>query len=151
MTELAVLFDTGEPDGLRPTWIGLLSRRRHSRRWCSATVISTMYGLMVSSGWGRNLPLLLHPDFWSRRRVVTPSGAWELPVPSRTGIEGAGFQIIEDRRPSFLLDGKMLVTGEIDRTTEFEKGFPIHQAWRTVTGAGSAHPRRPGAGAPRPR
>jgi 7,8-dihydropterin-6-yl-methyl-4-(beta-D-ribofuranosyl)aminobenzene 5'-phosphate synthase len=59
-----------------------------------------------------------------------PSGGWELPTPSRAGIEGAGFQIIEDRQPSFLLDNRLLITGEVDRTTEFERGFPIHQAWR---------------------
>jgi 7,8-dihydropterin-6-yl-methyl-4-(beta-D-ribofuranosyl)aminobenzene 5'-phosphate synthase len=57
-------------------------------------------------------------------------GAWELPVPSRAGIEGAGFQIIEDRQPSFLLDGMLLVTGEVDRTSGFEKGMAVHQAWR---------------------
>ena len=78
----------------------------------------------------RNLPLLLHPDFWTRRRIVSPAGAWELPMPSRRGIEGAGFAIVEDRQPSFLLDGVLLVTGEVDRTTDFEKGMPVHQAWR---------------------
>jgi 7,8-dihydropterin-6-yl-methyl-4-(beta-D-ribofuranosyl)aminobenzene 5'-phosphate synthase len=43
---------------------------------------------------------------------------------------GAGFEIVENRRPSFLLDGAMLVTGEVDRTTEFERGFPVHEAHR---------------------
>ena len=32
--------------------------------------------------------------------------------------------------PSFLLDGSLLVTGEVDRTTDFEQGFPVHQAYR---------------------
>jgi 7,8-dihydropterin-6-yl-methyl-4-(beta-D-ribofuranosyl)aminobenzene 5'-phosphate synthase len=78
----------------------------------------------------RNLPLLLHPDFWTRRRVLLPNGVWDLPMPSRAGIEGGGFQVIEDRQPSFLLDGRLLITGEVDRTSGFEKGFPGHQAWR---------------------
>lgn len=78
----------------------------------------------------RNLPVLLHPDFWSRRRILTPSGEMELPVPSRSGIEGVGFTVIEDQRPSFLLDGRLLVTGEVDRTTAFETGMVTHQAWR---------------------
>jgi 7,8-dihydropterin-6-yl-methyl-4-(beta-D-ribofuranosyl)aminobenzene 5'-phosphate synthase len=78
-----------------------------------------------------NLPVLLHPDFWSRRRIVTPGAVFELPTPSRQAIEGAGFVIIEDRQPSFLLDGELLVTGEGDRTTDFETGMPsTHQAWR---------------------
>lgn len=68
------------------------------------------------------MPLLLHPDARTRRRILTPNGAWELPVPGRAGIEDAGFEVIEDRRPSFLLDGTLLITGEVERTTGFETG-----------------------------
>ena len=79
----------------------------------------------------RHLPVLLHPDFWLRRRIVGPGGTFEFPAPSRAAIEGAGFTIIEDRQPSFLLDGMLLVTGEVDRTTDFETGMPpAHQAFR---------------------
>ena len=59
----------------------------------------------------------------------------ELPATSRGALEGAGFEIVEREQPSFLLDGSLLVTGEVDRTTEFEPGFPVHQAHRH--GAGS--------------
>ena len=38
--------------------------------------------------------------------------------------------IVEERRPSFLLDGAVLITGEVDRTTEFETGFLGHEALR---------------------
>lgn len=79
----------------------------------------------------RNLPVLLHPDFWTRRRLAGPGGVIEMPTPSRSAIEGAGFAVVEDRDPSFLLDGMLLVTGEVDRTTDFETGMPPeHQAWR---------------------
>jgi hypothetical protein len=45
-------------------------------------------------------------------------------------IEDAGFALIEDRQPSFLLGGVLLVTGEVPRTTAFETGLPAgHQAW----------------------
>jgi 7,8-dihydropterin-6-yl-methyl-4-(beta-D-ribofuranosyl)aminobenzene 5'-phosphate synthase len=37
---------------------------------------------------------------------------------------------MEQRGPSLLLDGALLVTGEIERTTPFEQGFPVHQALR---------------------
>jgi len=130
-----VLFDAGiTPDGL----IGNLDRLAISPDTFEAVVLSHGHfdhvmgldGLARRLG-PRNLPLLLHPDFWTRRRIITPGGgAWELPMPSRSGIQDAGFAIIEDRQPSFLLDGVLLVTGEVDRTTEFETGFPIHQAWR---------------------
>ena len=38
--------------------------------------------------------------------------------------------IIEQRQPSFLYDRSVLITGEVNRVTGFEKGFPVHQAWR---------------------
>ncbi len=87
-------------------------------------------GLIRDGGVSR-LPMLLHPDFWLRRRIAIPGQEpFELPVPSRSAMEGAGFEIIEGRAPSLLLDGSVLITGEVDRTTEFEKGFPVHQAQR---------------------
>jgi 7,8-dihydropterin-6-yl-methyl-4-(beta-D-ribofuranosyl)aminobenzene 5'-phosphate synthase len=129
-----ILFDAGvTPDGV----IGNLDRLAISPDTFEAIVLSHGHfdhvmgldGLSRRLG-SRNLPLLLHPDFWTRRRIVTPVGPFELPMPSRQGIEGAGFTVIEDRRPSLLLDGMILVTGEVDRTTDFEKGMPVHQAWR---------------------
>jgi 7,8-dihydropterin-6-yl-methyl-4-(beta-D-ribofuranosyl)aminobenzene 5'-phosphate synthase len=76
-----------------------------------------------------SLPVLIHPEFWTRRRIRFPGlDPAELPSTSRTALEGAGFEIVEDRQPSFLLDGSVLITGEIDRTTEFETGFQGHEA-----------------------
>jgi 7,8-dihydropterin-6-yl-methyl-4-(beta-D-ribofuranosyl)aminobenzene 5'-phosphate synthase len=78
-----------------------------------------------------NLPVLLHPDFWTRRRLAIPGGEpFELPTTSRRALDEAGFDVIEQRQPSFLYDRSVLITGEVDRVTSFEKGFPIHQAWR---------------------
>jgi 7,8-dihydropterin-6-yl-methyl-4-(beta-D-ribofuranosyl)aminobenzene 5'-phosphate synthase len=77
------------------------------------------------------MPVLIHPEFWSRRRVAFPGREpIELPSTSRQALEGAGFEVVEQRQPSFLLDGSLLVTGEVDRTTEFERGFAAHQAYR---------------------
>jgi 7,8-dihydropterin-6-yl-methyl-4-(beta-D-ribofuranosyl)aminobenzene 5'-phosphate synthase len=91
--------------------------------------IGGLHGLVREHGASR-MPMLLHPDFWLRRRAAFPTGPWELPVPSRPALEGAGFEIVEERQPSLLLDGCALITGEVDRTTEFEQGFKIHEAWR---------------------
>jgi 7,8-dihydropterin-6-yl-methyl-4-(beta-D-ribofuranosyl)aminobenzene 5'-phosphate synthase len=78
-----------------------------------------------------NLPVLIHPEFWTRRRLAVPGGdPFELPTTSRRALEQAGFDIIEQQQPSFLYDQSVLITGEVDRVTRFEKGFPIHQAWR---------------------
>jgi 7,8-dihydropterin-6-yl-methyl-4-(beta-D-ribofuranosyl)aminobenzene 5'-phosphate synthase len=74
--------------------------------------------------------VLIHPEFWARRRLAIPGEPFELPTTSRRALEDAGFGIIKQRQPSFLYDRSVLITGEVDRVTGFEKGFPIHQAWR---------------------
>jgi 7,8-dihydropterin-6-yl-methyl-4-(beta-D-ribofuranosyl)aminobenzene 5'-phosphate synthase len=75
--------------------------------------------------------LLIHPDGWLRRRVAVPGREpRELPVTSRDRVRAAGFELIERREPSLLLDDSLLVTGEIERVTSFEQGFPVHQALR---------------------
>ena len=92
-------------------------------------------GLTSTLGGTVNLPVMIHPEFWSRRRIVIPGRSpSELPVTSKPALVGAGFEIIENRQPSFLLDGSVLVTGEVDRTTEFETGFPVHQAFHDEGG-----------------
>ena len=76
------------------------------------------------------LPLTVHPAVWTRRRQVLPGGR-ELAMPtlSRGALEREGFEVIERRQPS-LLAGAVLITGEVDRVTEFEHGMPPpHQAW----------------------
>lgn len=78
-----------------------------------------------------SLPVLIHPEFWTRRRIAIPGrDPIELPSTSRRALEEAGFEITEERLPSFLFQDTVLVTGEVDRTTSFEQGFPVHQARR---------------------
>jgi 7,8-dihydropterin-6-yl-methyl-4-(beta-D-ribofuranosyl)aminobenzene 5'-phosphate synthase len=78
---------------------------------------------------GRDLPLTVHPLVWTHRRLALPGQPfWELPTVSRSALEAEGFTVIERRQPSLLLDGAVLITGEIDRTTEFEHGMPFHEA-----------------------
>jgi 7,8-dihydropterin-6-yl-methyl-4-(beta-D-ribofuranosyl)aminobenzene 5'-phosphate synthase len=86
----------------------------------------------------RSLPMVVHPQVWTRRRLLMSGGtAEELPTLSRRALEGEGFEVIERRDPSLLVDGSVLITGEVDRTTEFEHGMPPpHQAW---TGSAWAH------------
>ena len=114
--------------------------------------VAGLHGLIKRIG-GRKLPVLLHPDFWSRRRIASPDRFVDLPTPSRAAIEDAGFALIEDRQPSFLLGGVLLVTGEVPRTTAFETGLPARSpgmgGWPVA--ARPAGPRRPGAGGARPR
>ena len=75
------------------------------------------------------LPLVIHPDAWRERRVAFPSGGEvRLPPPSRADLEAEGVEVLEERAESLLLDGAALITGQVDRVTEFETGFPIHEA-----------------------
>ncbi len=127
-----VLFDAGRtPDGLRHNLrvLGL------DHRDISAIVLSHGHfdhttgldGLARLVG-PAHLPVVIHPEFWNSRRLLLPGREpWELPSTSRSALVEVGFEIVEDRQPSFLLEGRLLVTGEVDRTNDFEPGFPFQQ------------------------
>src|SRR3954467_5552368 len=92
--------------------------------------VTGMEGLVRELGRTR-LPVMIHPEFWNRRRIRFPGlEPAELPATSRSALQEMGFSIVEQRQPSFLLDGSVLVTGEVDRTTAFETGFQGHEALR---------------------
>lgn len=131
-----VLFDTGiSPDGL----VENMRRLELSPHDIEAVVLSHghfdhvggMDGLARELG-PANLPVVIHPEAWSRRRIALPGRApVRIAAPTRSALEGVGFEVVERREPSFVLDGSLLVTGEVDRTTEFEQGLaPSHQAHR---------------------
>jgi 7,8-dihydropterin-6-yl-methyl-4-(beta-D-ribofuranosyl)aminobenzene 5'-phosphate synthase len=89
-----------------------------------------MHGVVRALGRAA-FPLVIHPEGWTKRRLSIPGREpLALPTPSRHALEGAGFDIVEEREPSLLLDGSLLMTGEVERTTEFERGFPGHEACR---------------------
>jgi 7,8-dihydropterin-6-yl-methyl-4-(beta-D-ribofuranosyl)aminobenzene 5'-phosphate synthase len=130
-----VLFDTGmTPTGL----VENMRRLGHDLKDIEAIVLSHGHfdhttGLDgIVRALGRpELPVFLHPEAWNHRRILVPGrDPFELPTPSKSAIQGARFEIIEEKQPSFRLDGSLLITGEVDRTTDFEKGMPIHQAKR---------------------
>lgn len=77
------------------------------------------------------LPLTVHPAAWTRRRFAPPGGEpFEMPTLSPAALAREGFEVIERREPSVLADGCVLITGEVGRTTGFERGMPpVHQAW----------------------
>jgi 7,8-dihydropterin-6-yl-methyl-4-(beta-D-ribofuranosyl)aminobenzene 5'-phosphate synthase len=130
-----LLFDTGvSPDGMATNFerIGLDASA------IEAVVLSHGHpdhdggfpGLMRLRGRS-GLPLTVHPLVFSRRRFASHgASSLELPTLSRAAIEAEGFEVIERRQPSLLLDNSVLLTGEVDRTTEFERGLPNHEAWR---------------------
>lgn len=83
----------------------------------------------------RDMPLVLHPDAWRERKVVFPTGEEiRMPPPSHQDLDREGWQIVEEMGPSLLLDNTVLVTGQVERETDYEKGFPLqfaksHTGW----------------------
>ena len=131
-----VLFDTGlSPDGM----VQNMRRLNLSPKDIEAIVLSHghfdhttgLNGLVDELGGSVNMPVMIHPEFWSRRRIAIPGREpREMPSTSKPALLGAGFEVIEERQPSFVLDGSLLVTGEVDRATEFERGFANQQSFR---------------------
>ena len=79
----------------------------------------------------RNVPLLLHPDAYLERKLVLPNGEEiALPPPHKADLQREHIQVIEEVGPSMLFEGMVLISGEVARTTSFERGIPIHYARR---------------------
>lgn len=80
--------------------------------------------------YGRlHMPLVIHPDAWRDRRMVLPTGTEvHMPPPNRNDLEREGVEVIEERGPTLLIDGAVIVSGQVERTTDFERGLPPQQA-----------------------
>jgi len=84
---------------------------------------------MIQAVGRKRLPVVLHPDLWRTRKATFPGGIeLELPPPDRKELEALDAHVVEDRAPSLLVGDGVLVTGQVERTTDFEKGFPT-QSW----------------------
>ena len=134
-TATTLLFDTGiSPDGM------VVNAKRLGVDAAAIQGVVLSHGHFDHAGGfeglarlrGRTgLPLTVHPGAWTRRRLAPPAGPpFEVPTLSPAALAGEGFELIERREPSVLAEGCVLITGEIDRTTEYERGMPpVHQAW----------------------
>ena len=77
----------------------------------------------------RGLPLVIHPEAWKERKIVFPTGhELRLPPPKKRDLEAEGCEVIEEPGQTLLLDSTALVSGQVQRLTAFEQGFPIHHA-----------------------
>ncbi len=76
------------------------------------------------------VPLIVHPDaFLSRRLTSRGKEPVNLPKLDAVSLKQDKADIREHAGPSLLASGHVLVTGEIERTVPFEKGFPGMEAW----------------------
>ena len=134
-TETRLLFDTGlSPDAM----VVNAGRLGIDLSAIQAVVLSHGHfdhagGLagLSAKGGARDLPMVVHPWVWTRRRLAIPGREpEELPTLSKRALSAEGLSVIERRVPSLLVNGSVLITGEVDRTTDFEHGMPAsHQAW----------------------
>jgi 7,8-dihydropterin-6-yl-methyl-4-(beta-D-ribofuranosyl)aminobenzene 5'-phosphate synthase len=75
----------------------------------------------------QKIPLVIHEDAFKNRLVKFQDGRTiNLPAPNRSLLTSAGYKIIEKNSRSSWINDTLLVTGEIPRTNNFEKGFPSH-------------------------
>src|ERR1051325_6360135 len=76
--------------------------------------------------YGRpKIPIVLHPDAYLKRKNIQPDGHESEHIPpSKKDMEAEDVQIIEEVGPTMLIGGNALVTGQIPRVTEYEKGSP---------------------------
>ncbi|MFC1828712.1 MBL fold metallo-hydrolase [Thermodesulfobacteriota bacterium] len=73
------------------------------------------------------VPLILHPGALQYPRYTRqPDGAKNLWPQTlvRDDLVQKNIELIESRIPTLIADNKIMVTGEIERTTGFEKGMP---------------------------
>lgn len=75
----------------------------------------------------KNLPVIVHEDMFKTRGIADTNGAIRIhpDFPSDNHVKPARY--IRTKKPYFLADNTILVTGEIPRQTGFEKGFPQHR------------------------
>ncbi len=79
---------------------------------------------LSSAARDRQVPLVLHPDAFLQRRMNGPKGTADLPRLDAVALKKAGADILQRSGPSTLAAGHLLVTGEVERKTSFEKGMP---------------------------
>jgi 7,8-dihydropterin-6-yl-methyl-4-(beta-D-ribofuranosyl)aminobenzene 5'-phosphate synthase len=74
----------------------------------------------------KNLPVWIHPDVLSQRWLCFADKKIKIPALVQQEIEEAGGLIVKSTQPEFLVQGLILTSGEIERKTDFEKGYPCN-------------------------
>ena len=78
----------------------------------------------------KGIPLVLHPDAFSQRRLNAPviGRPLDMPTLDEEALKEAGAVLHPTEEASTLASDLVLVSGEVERVTDFEKGFPWAEA-----------------------
>jgi 7,8-dihydropterin-6-yl-methyl-4-(beta-D-ribofuranosyl)aminobenzene 5'-phosphate synthase len=90
----------------------------------------------------KGIPIILHPEAFLQRRISIPAlGVQrELPSVDESMLKDAGVELKKIKEDSTTASGLILVLGEVERRTSFEKGFPGAEA--KIDGRWAADPFR---------
>ena len=75
----------------------------------------------------RDIPFVVHPSAFKSPRYLKLGEEFKINFPklTREMVTQAGFSVVESEKPYPLLNNSVLFLGEIPRSTDFEKGWPI--------------------------
>jgi len=130
----SVLFDTGPEEYAfeRNTTrlgadLGIVDSIMLSHgHWDHAGAMLLALSMMRSRNCGRKIPFYAHPGMFRSRAVKLPNGTIRRmeDIPSVEQLTAFGAEVIVTTEPQALHDGMFYVSGEIPRTTAYERGYP---------------------------
>ena len=84
----------------------------------------------VSKEQNKKVPLFLHPDSFLERRMNIPAIGHPVTMPAlnEDDLKEAGADLVKSEKALLVAGGLIYTTGEVERTTVFEKGFPWAEA-----------------------
>lgn len=83
----------------------------------------------------KGMPVILHPEAFLERRLNVPTtGIRDMPQLEEKSLEQIGASLHKAREASTWCSDLILTLGEVERVTDFEKGFPwaeakVHGKW----------------------
>ena len=75
----------------------------------------------------KRIPLVVHPDAFLAPRYFGLDDGRKLLFPHtlvKADLEARNIELLTEKTPSLLADDRIMVTGEVERVTTFEKGLP---------------------------